>query len=379
MRYRSLTPWIAVVVIIPVAFGQWTEPVPINIQPGPGVMAPWISNDDLRLYFSSTRDLAVMTRVHCDSAWAEWHYLPSHINSTPTQQSPAESPTGDTLYFIGDPRTDCENYGQWDVYFTVRADTGWGPVFNAGPNVNSDRREVSVGISRDGSILLVASNRMGTLGANLYYHDKQQDGNWGLPMDFGPAINHLDWSEEHPTLYPGNDRLLFYRDSPVLGDIWESRRVNDQWQEAVRLPEPINGPGMTRDEDPCIALNGQTLWFVKGNENYNYQIVYSMDTSTTSVGSLPQIPKHDDARLLVDSAGSQGITLHLVGIGVSAVLEVVVFDILGREVGSYLVQFLGDASTSVGMLPVSNLPSGLYVIAVHLADHSVNAKFALTK
>ena len=159
------------------AAAQWTEPDSTWVpQLGPGLQAPWISNDNLRLYASSPADLWMICRPSPDSAWGEWEMLPEHINATATQRCPAESPTGDTLYFIGDPRTDCPSYGSYDVYFTVRTDTGWGPVQNPGLNVNSVHREFSVGISRNGSILLVAAARTGTFEAQLYWCEKQEDG-----------------------------------------------------------------------------------------------------------------------------------------------------------------------------------------------------------
>lgn len=366
------------------AWGQWTEPDTTWVpQIGGGIQAPWISNDNLRLYCSSPRDLYVISRVHPDSAWGEWQLLPPHINLTPTQRCPAESPTGDTLYFIGDVRTDCESYGSYDVFFTVRSgpcDTCWGPVHNPGPQVNSNLREFSVGISRDGSVLLVASNRLGTYGAELYWHDRQPDGTWGPANYFGPEINDINRSEEHPCLSADNQRLLFWRDTPVLNDIWESRRVGGEWQQATRLPAPVNGPGMTREEDPCLAVDGRTLWFRKTiDDGFHYHLVVSVDTSVSTVNARPWERSRIKPALYVstDSAGS--LILRVEGEHIEGAQTVVIYDLLGRENARLRVRFWRDGGGSRASLLLRDLPSGTYILSLRLSTGALSAKYVVAE
>ena len=387
MRVRLLTgcKWMWFIMLLTTAaWGQWTEPDTTWVpQIGGGIQAPWISNDNLRLYCSSPRDLYVISRVHPDSAWGEWQLLPPHINSTPTQRCPAESPTGDTLYFIGDVRTDCESYGSYDVFYTVRTgpcDTCWGPVQNPGPDVNSSRREFSVGISRDGSILLVASNRLGTYGAELYWHDKQLDGTWGLANHFGPEINDINRSEEHPCLSPDNLRLLFWRDTPVLNDIWESRRLNGEWQQATRLPAPVNGPGMTREEDPCLSVDGRTLWFRKTiDDGFHYHLVVSVDTSVNAAGRPSAQPSRAQPTLHVDSDSAGNLTLKVEGQQVEGDHTVLVYDLLGRESGRYVVHFSRQGTLSISRLTLPDLPSGTYILSLQLPSGALSAKYVVAE
>ncbi len=370
------------VILVSPSLAQWTAPEPINLQPGPGAKAPWISNDGLRLYFSGTASLAVMTRVHPDSAWNEWHELPLHINSTPTQQCPAESPSGDTLYFIGDPRLSCDNFGLWDVYYTVRNDTGWGPVQNAGSNVSSPRREFSVGISRDGSTLLVASNRFGIYWADLYYHEKQEDGTWGQAIRFGPEINDVNEGDEHASLSPDGNRLYYRRDGFSLNEIYRSTKSGGIWQLGSALPSPPNNwQGITWDEDPCIAADGRTLYFVQAADSgdHLYRIVTSVDTTVAAISTHPSAPAIQSPELTITTDTSGNLRLVVTGTVIHGAQQVEVHDILGRRVGMYMQQFTASNGNSVANAPPLTLPSGTYIVSLQLFGGTLSAKYIRAK
>lgn len=82
------------------------------------------------------------------------------------------------------------------------------------------------------------------------------------PIDFGPAVNDISFGEEHPCLSPDNQRLFFCRRGAMLNDIRVSQKVDNVWQPSVALPSPPNNwPRVAADEDPCLAIDGRTLWF----------------------------------------------------------------------------------------------------------------------
>ena len=368
------------------ACGQWTEPDTTACpQPGPGAECPWISNDNLRLYMSNMAELYVFTRPSPDSAWGPRTLLPAHIISTPTQRCPAESPTGDTLYFVGDPRADCENYGSWDVYFTVRTgtcDTCWGLVQNAGANVSSNRREYSVGISRDGSTLLVSSTRGGFIEPKLWWHEKQTDGTWGSANYFPPEINDLENGEEHACLSPDNNRLFYWHHSVMLGDIWVSEKVNGVWQQGVPLPSPPNNwpPDMaaTADADPCLAMDGCTLWLRKtfNYYGYDYHIAVSIDTSglAADLPARSAVISHKPA-MSVTTDTSGALRLNVSGAVVRGEQEVEIYDILGRLIGKHKVRFIVNGTQNFGVLPDLSLASGTYVISLRLSISTLSAMY----
>lgn len=260
---------------------QWTEPVPMEPQFGIGIRVPWISNDGLRLYLTAgLATINVTTRDSINGAWGPLVSLPAHINVTGTQTSMCESPSGDTLYFTSNSDEHPQGgYGWLDVYYSVMTDTGWGPAINCGDSVNGPGREWSVGISRDGSMLLLASH--GSNGEynshKLWYSLKRADGTWSQTILFSDSLN--SWmDEENPSLSPDNLRLFFYRS----GDLYESYLTGGFWQTATLLPSPVNT--IEIDMNPCIAYDGRTLWFRSERTGQN-QIYTASDTTVLSVPS----------------------------------------------------------------------------------------------
>ncbi len=357
---------------------QWTEPVPIDPQPGAGVRAPWLSNDGLRLYVSSSSTLHVIERDSVGSPWGTWRLLPPHLMITNTQQCPCESPSGDTLYFLSDPRPDCENYGLWDIYYSIMTDTGWGPVFSAGPNVNSNRYEYSVGISRDGQTLLVSSRRLGTFGADIFFHEKQQNGTWGEPIHLPSTVNEFNWSEEHPSLSPDGNRLFFLRGELNLGDIMESRKVDGAWQTAFSLPSPINSQ-FTREEDPCLDMDGRTLWFLKApTDSGGFLLLSSIDTTVLSSPTPRRIKAGEpELQVTTDSVGRFLLRLHRMPL--AGEFQVTVYSILGQELlrqnSSFEIQG-GDMTSSI---QIDDLPSGLYILSVEVPNKILTAQINFIK
>lgn len=359
---------------VSVVCAQWTEPVPIEPQPGGSCRDPWISNDGLRLYGASLDPLFVMTRAAVDSPWSEPELLPPHLDVTLSQRSPCESPAGDTLYFVSQERPVEGSYGGYDIYYTMLTDTGWGPVFNAGPEINTQYSEYSVGISRDGSILLVASCRPGTIGAELYYHEKQPDGSWGPYNEFGPQVSDINRGEEHPCLSPDNNKLYFYRRGANLGDIYVSENIAGVWQEAVPLPYPVNESDVY-DRDPCIGPDGRTLWYMRNHSFETPRWFISTDTTVTSVIEVSP-SSHSNAPSIDIGYGSNGmITLFLSGVGSTVRADVVLYDLLGRKVMQDQVLCSPSSTGSSGTLNPLNLPSGFYIISVHTRQQTLNAKY----
>jgi hypothetical protein len=353
---------------------QWTEPVPMAPQFGDGIRAPWISNDGLRLYLCSIADVFVTTRDSMNAPWGDLIALPPHINASPTQNSACESPTGDTLYFTSDSDQRPESgYGWFDVYYSVRTDTGWGPAINGGPNINGPGREWSVGISRDGSILLLSSGGPQGGYPHLYYSLKQVDNTWGIAIEIRPYVT-LD-EVEAPSLSPDNNRLFFSCRGANSGDIYESRLINGIWQPAVALPAPVNTVFGT-EMSPCIANDGRTLWFRMCPWQGLFQIYTSTDTTVSALGPS-RIPQTSSQKpiLRVTTDSSEGLKLTVSGITIRGNQEVQVHDILGRLVASYNVQFVSDGQQSIGIMPALSVASGTYIVSMNTNNGVLSTKF----
>jgi hypothetical protein len=336
---------------------------------------PWISGDGLRLYGSTSSSLYWVPIQM--GAQPPWRMLPAHLNSTPTQRSPCESPGGDTLYFISAPREDAEGYGDLDVYYSVMSDTGWGQVFNAGPNVNSPEREWSVSVSRDGTLLVVTSDRdSASYGSHdLFYHEKQTDGTWGEAINFGPNVNTYR-DEENGSLSPNNDRLFFYTLGPYSGNVWESRMVEGQWQTAVSLPEPVNS--MTETEmDPCIAIDGRTLWYRKGvTFPISFQIYTTVDTTVLDAYDIPA-EINSFSLLVYPNPFNSANTITLSIPSYDREVDISIINSLGQIVNRETVRAAGGMAYYVN--DMSGFASGVYFVQARAGEYAAAKKIVLMK
>lgn len=380
MRYGMYGICVALLLVVCVSTGeaQWTEPVPMTPQFGTGIRAPWISNDGLRLYLCTMADVNVTTRDSIGGPWGPLERLPDHINASPTQNSACESPTGDTLYFTSDSDYRPEGgYGWLDVYYSVRTDTGWGPVVNCGPGINGPGREWSVGISRDGSTLLTSSGGPHGWYPDLYYCTRQSDGTWGTPVNFGPNINAMG-DEDSPCLSPDNNRLFFSSDGANSGDIYESHKVNGVWQPRSALPAPINSTFGT-EANPCLSADGRTLWFRKAPWLGDFMMYTSEDTTVLSA-TAREFGRAASERSAVSVYPNpfNPVTQIRYEIPTAGIVTLKVFDVLGREVTTLVDQSVNAGSYSIEW-NAESYPSGMYFAVLHAGNGRMVQKMLLLR
>lgn len=359
------------------ACGQWTEPELFPVEHGNAIQGPWISNDDIRMYAAFSGYIFVSERVRPGGSWQPFHNVNNHVNGALRQESPCESPSGDTLYFMADGREPC--YGSYDIYYTIRTDSGWwGPIINCGASINGPYREWAVGISRDGSKLLITSDRIPGGTMNLYYSDKQLDGSWGPLNNFGPNIN--TWrDEEHASLSIDNQRLVFYKVGPRHGDIWISELVDSVWSTATYIPEPVTTQEWT-ESDPCFGPDGRTLYFISDRDAHPYgtQLYVTEDTTVSATDSRPAMPKQIEPALF-GHVQDQRLYLTLVGGKNTGEYELKLFDVLGRLVQQAKIEMLLDDSALRGDFVLPDLPSGNYIADLQYRQTRFSTRFTVTR
>jgi hypothetical protein len=369
-RWVRLFAFAAFLTSLSPAWAQWTEPVPMEPQFGTSVRAPWISNDNLRLYLCTIDFVFVTCRDSVNGAWGPLNVLPPHINASTTQNSACESPSGDTLYFVSDSDQRSEGgYGWYDIYYSVRTDTGWGPVFNCGANINGPGREWSVGISRDGETLLISADGV------LYLSTKQSNGAWGLRVDLGFSFGF----NEHPSLSPDGARLFFYHSGENMGDIFESTLLDSVWQEPRPLPAPVNGH-FTTEMNPCLSGDGRTLWFRRQTEwNGDFQIATCVDTSVMGLTN-PSDRDRQATRLSAQAVASDPgrLVLRLDGVEYATEHEVRVTNLLGQTVLTRVIPFSHSELGDVARLEIPPLANGVYVVSVSVGRRNLTSKFIIT-
>ncbi len=135
----------------------------------------------------------------------------------------------------------------------------WSELENLGPNINGNQTwEAQPSLSADGKILYFASARQGGYGGiDIYYSERDEDGNWGPAKNMGPIINS-EGSDKSPYLHCDSRTLYFVSETHAkrLGaggyDIFYSKqdKTSGEWSKPKNIGYPINTPG---DEEALIV------------------------------------------------------------------------------------------------------------------------------
>ena len=198
------------------------------------------------------------------TVWSTPVNLGPVINSPYTDQHPAISKDGLSLYFTSDRPG---GFGGMDLWVSQRAgvDIPWGPPMNLGPNINTGGNENAPNLSIDEHRLYFGSTRPGGFGSSDIYvshrQDKGDDFGWEVPVNLGPNINTLD-GENGPCIFEdeatGVTTLYFNRF--VIGDydiFASTQNEDDSFKPAVIVPE-LSSP--YRDTRLAIRRDGLEIF-----------------------------------------------------------------------------------------------------------------------
>lgn len=197
--------------------------------------------------------------------WSEPVHLGPTINTAGLEQGPELSPDGLSLYFSSGRSGGMGGNDLW-VAHRASLDSPWETPQNLGPTVNTSSNEGSPGLSRNGRLLFIPSNRPGGLGGNDIYvsqrSDATDDFGWSMPVPLGPEVNTAAF-EAGPKFVrlPGRrdyDTFIYFpRGQGTVQDIYEAPIGHDGMPLApATLVSELNDPS-TSDITPAITANGK--------------------------------------------------------------------------------------------------------------------------
>lgn len=209
------------------------------------------------------------------SDWSAPVNLGPVINSGLSDQGPAISKDGRSLYFTSDRSG---GLGGFDMYVSqrARADEPWGSPVNLGPTVNTTFDEGNQALSRDGHFLFFQSKRPGGLGLIdiwvSYRRHKHDDFGWQPAVNLGAGVNSAA-NDNGPSYFENDEgdcendgegaaQLYFGSDRPGgLGaaDIYLSEQMADgSFGPPVLVTELSSPMGENR---PSIRRDGLEIFF----------------------------------------------------------------------------------------------------------------------
>ena len=216
------------------------------------------------------------------SAWSPPQNLVP-VNSTATDQHPALSKDGLSLYFASN-RTGDQNIwvAQRDCTDTADEDCDWGAPVMLDNAVNSNSLDAAPTLSRDGHQLFFASQRPNShcsvtpcdrdlwVSYRSHVHD---DFGWQPALNLGSPINTSS-EEVAPSYLESEDGLaqLFFNDGTVNqggilagGNIYVSHmRPDGIWSNPLLVDDPADDRGVNTtfsDQRPSISHDGRELYF----------------------------------------------------------------------------------------------------------------------
>jgi len=252
---------------------------------------PMISADDENLFFTrvyskkglgdivSTKieELVVSTRNSSDEKFDDGTALPKPFNVGQNYGGVSISLNNKELYLCACSKVN--NYNNCDIFVsnyeykknekTGKYEYHWSELRNLGEAVNSETTwEAQPSISADGKTLYFATSRPTSEGIDIYYSEKQENGEWGKAKSMGGIIN-TKGNDKAPFMH--TDSKTMYFASQISGnrrgagdyDIFFSKQdENGTWSEPKNLGYPIN---TAQAEDGLIVnITGSTAYFSSG-------------------------------------------------------------------------------------------------------------------
>lgn len=123
------------------------------------------------------------------TTWSKPISLGNSINGKKSKENSATLTNDDsTLYFTSNREG---GFGGFDIYVSYKKSNGkWDTPQNLGFEINSPADELSVCLSHDNQTLYFASNGLaGCGGYDIFKLEKNENGSWSNPINFGSPIN----------------------------------------------------------------------------------------------------------------------------------------------------------------------------------------------
>lgn len=176
-----------------------------------------------------------------------------------------------------------KGYANCDIYFSQRDKGKWGPLQNAGRNVNGERTwESQPSITADGQYLYFVSNRDGGLGGDDIWRCRRlSNGDWSRAENLGPAVNTAG-NERLPFIH-ADSKTLYFASNGWQGfggyDMYFINLTDTYLQRPTNLGLPINSEendisfNVTTDGKRGYFAGKSTEWTgIGGNDIFTFEL-----------------------------------------------------------------------------------------------------------
>lgn len=196
---QSLNGELSFIAIIRKLENDWTKPQIVPFSGKYHDLEPFLSPDNLRLYFASSRpknkgkeekndyDIWYVERSSTQQVWGEPINLGAPVNSDQNEFYPSVA-ANNNLYFTSDRPTSLRKD---DIFVSLWNGKGYDEPEPLGESINSEGYEFNAYISPSESFLIFSGyNRNDGLGSgDLYISHRERNLSWRKAVNFGSVIN----------------------------------------------------------------------------------------------------------------------------------------------------------------------------------------------
>lgn len=179
--------------------GIWLEPTVASFSGMDKDLEPFLSPDNLKLFFASNRkteedqekkdmDIWFVERSSITSKWSEPKNIGAPINTDKDEFYPSVATNGN-LYFTASIESNTK--GKEDIYKSELINDVYQTPVSLSKNINSETYEFNAYVSPDESVIIYSSYRRPDSfgGTDLYISTKDENGLWKPAKNLGEEIN----------------------------------------------------------------------------------------------------------------------------------------------------------------------------------------------
>ncbi len=239
----------------------------------------------------------IMVSNFASGKWSSPVLISDNINSELNEGTASISADGQTLVFTGCNRP--KGFGSCDLYVSQKVSGVWTDPEILPKEVNSRFWDSQPSLSKNGDKLYFVSTRPGIGGQDIWL-SKKINNEWTEAMNLGPSINTAK-DDASPFIYP-DDMTLFFASNgrPGMGqfDLFSSSLENEEWSTAINLGGAIND--QNDQVGYSISLDG---WAYYSNAEYDGRILLKRFRMPEEL--IPEIALFEYEIVITDSVTSE--------------------------------------------------------------------------
>jgi hypothetical protein len=209
--------------------------------------------------------------------WSPAEEIKGGINSGSNEDHASFSPDGRHIYFSSDRRG---GEGGLDLWYSERQRDGeWGSPVNMGDEINTDKDETSVFVAPDGERFIFASKGHFNMGGyDIFRCELEENGSWSQPTNIGYPLNTTSDNTFYVPINNGLQALYTRFTNEAIGK-------QDLWYVEILDAEGFVGEGLTLSTHP-VEISQKDFAIILVNEETGEEIEVLYDSATDSFKAL---------------------------------------------------------------------------------------------